>query len=141
MKTISVIFFILFNSSIFAKSNLSLRDGSILKYEKSKMDVIDGLASLGQNLFVVKNKQTNEQVVLTTHFQIRKYQDKNAKESWCDGNIEKNICVSLNKEGKIYSIISPILKQGVATIHSVIVTDEKSTNLALSILQNISWIK
>lgn len=141
MKTISIIFLLLLSSSIFAKNKLTLRDGSILKYENSNVDVVDGLASLGQNLFVVRNKLTKEQVILTTHFEIRSFQKKNAKEPWCTGVLENNICTNTNKEGRVYSIISPTLKQGIGTIHSVIVNDDKTTKFALSILQNISWIK
>lgn len=141
MKAFIAIFSIFLIPSTFANSIIKLRDGSELKVHEKNIDVVDGLASLGQNLFIIQNKQSKEKAILTTHFAIRKFQNKNAKDSWCEGNLEKSICITSNQDGKVYSILSPNLTQGVGTIHSITINNSKKSSFAISLLQNITWVK
>lgn len=141
MKAIVAILTIFLQHSTLASSVIKLRDGSELKVNDKNIEIVDGLASLGQNLFIIQNKESKEKAILTTHFTIRKFQNKNAKDSWCEGNLEKSICITSNQDGKVYSILSPNLTQGVGTVHSIAINNSKKSSFAISLLQNITWVK
>lgn len=127
---------------------VTLRDGSKLKFDKKKIEIIDGLPSLGQNLFILSPYKSKNYGTLTTNYFLLVINGEKSSDPWCTGELLDKICKNESqfKDEKFItlSVASPyLLNDSVSVVHSISFNAKKNpvdlVGMYKNLLTNMEW--